>query len=276
MNVFYVCTNFNNSHDTVRAVNSLLEGDGGGVSVVVVDNKSNDEHKIILQGLASRYGNKVTVIESSENVGYFRGLNIGLKHLMTFQGSVDIVVIGNNDLIFPKNFVECLSKVAGLLKSHSVLSPSIVTLDGEHQNPHVITAPSKLRELMYDLYHTSYFVAVLMKWLASMIRPTIRRGDEDRFAETLEIEQGHGACYLLGPKFLEEHREFWAPTFLFGEEYFLSLQLKRRGEKVLYDPRVQVVHSWHASIAGLPGRRQWELSKEAHKVYRKYNPYFSN
>ena len=39
------------------------------------------------------------------------------------------------------------------IREHAVLAPDITTLDGSHQNPHVINEISKTRELVYDIYY---------------------------------------------------------------------------------------------------------------------------
>lgn len=84
------------------------------------------------------------------------------------------------------------------------------------------------------------------------------------------IEQGYGACYLLGPLFFRHFRELWAPTFLGQEEYFLSEQLKTVGQKVYYEPRFMVTHQTHATIGRWLNRRAWECARESYQIYKRY------
>ncbi|WP_090143108.1 glycosyltransferase family 2 protein [Limnohabitans sp. DM1] len=275
MKLGYVCTNFNNSHFTVDAVRSLAASsdDCHELRVVVVDNLSTPEHRATLHALASEFS-CVDLILNDENVGYFPGLNCGIRHMRSKYPDFEYFVIGNNDLVFAPEFCSQVEDNRDLLDSHAVVSPDIVTLDGEHQNPHVIRTISKTREIVYDVYYSNYHLAQLILWFARKSKRLTDRSDELHYENAQYIYQGHGSCYLLGPKFFADFEELWAPTFLMGEEYFLSKQLSDRGLRVYYSPTIQVTHCWHGSLQSIPSRKLWQLAREAHLVYRKYiNPF---
>ena len=269
MKLGYVCTNYNNSAFTLGAVDSLMRNAGHDIQVVVVDNASAENERVKLRPLAQQYPS-VQVIESPDNTGYFRGLNLGLKALRAKRPDIDWVVAGNNDLEFPADFCDLLERHAGDLQSHSVISPDVVTLDGEHQNPHVIASISAVREIFYDLYYSNYHLGRLIYKLAKMFPRVSERSDEEQWQIAQPIYQGHGSCYVLGPRFFRQFQEFWAPTFMMSEEFFLSKQLKDVGEQVWYDPRIRVIHHWHGSLEQLPSRKRWEMARDAHREYRKY------
>ena len=204
-----------------------------------------------------------------ENVGYFRGLNAGIHHLEAHSG-IEWMVVGNNDLIFPNDFGDRLEQLQAEFRVHPVIAPDIVTADGEHQNPHVISKISRVREAFYDLYYSNYHVGLIVQKAAMKLRRVSDRRDELEWEQARHIYQGHGSVYLLGPRFFELFDELWAPSFMMSEEFFLSRQLSDVGERVYYDPRITVHHLWHASLDQLPSRRRWELGREAHREYRKY------
>lgn len=269
MKLGYVCTNYNNSAFTLAAVDSLMRNAGHDLQVFVVDNASAESERVKLRPLAQKYPS-VKVIESPDNTGYFRGLNLGLKALRAMRPDIDWVVAGNNDLEFPADFCASLERHAGDLQAHSVISPDVVTLDGEHQNPHVIASISTVREIFYDLYYSNYHLGQLIYKLAKLFPRVSERSDEEQWQVAQPIYQGHGSCYVLGPRFFRQFQEFWAPTFMMSEEFFLSKQLKDVGEQVWYDPRIQVIHHWHGSLEQLPSRKRWDMARDAHREYRKY------
>lgn len=269
MRVGYVCTNFNNSTFTVDAVRTLLSNKRHDIRIAVVDNASGAESLGKLLLLENDYP-CVRVIQCKENVGYFRGLNVGIRYLRNEFAGVDWMVVGNNDLEFPDNFIDVLETNAERFRAHAVVSPDVVTIEGEHQNPHVIAGISKLRELFYDLYYSNYYVAMLIQKLARTLPSVSERSDEEHWQTAQPIHQGHGSCYVLTPRFFEQFSELWAPTFLMGEEYFLSKQLSDVGQQVYYDPTLQVVHHWHGSLAKLPNKARWAMARDAHREYRKY------
>ena len=271
MNLAYVCTNYNNSTETITAIDSLRANTRHAYRCFVVDNRSRDDQVELLRRYAENRP-EVDLILNDVNLGYFRGLNVGLARLQTEAPDFLHAVVGNNDLRFPADFADAVERQLNRFTTHPVVSPSIVTMDGEHQNPHVIDGISNLRERVYDLYHASYPLALTIKWLVKHSRGAMRRGDEDRHDEGREIVQGHGSCYLFGPRFFAEFGQLWAPTFLFGEEFFLSKQLADKGCKVYYEPSIRLEHVSHASVSKIPGRKHWQLSRDAHRVYRQFNP----
>jgi len=269
-----VCTNFNNSEDTREAVRSLRRNDGHEFRIVVVDNNSKNEHVTTLEKLASEFEH-VELILNKENVGYFRGLNLGIRHLRCSQRDIDIVVVGNNDLVFPADFADSLCKNLGTLEKRAVVSPDIVTLDGVHQNPHVIGKVGKFRELIYNLYYANYYLAVAIRRVAKLSQGFTDRRDETYHDVAQEIYQGYGACYVLSPEFFRHFEELWAPTFLMHEEYFLSKQLSDKGLRVYYEPSIKVAHRCHGAMKTVTGRRAWEAARSAQKVYRQHVKLFS-
>jgi GT2 family glycosyltransferase len=272
MKLGYVCTNFNNSHFTVDAARSLVAsaGDAHELRIVVVDNQSAPEHVETLRSLAAVFPSSVDLLLNDQNVGYFPGLNCGIRRMRERYPEVQHLVIGNNDLVFPSDFCATFERNLAILDEHAVVAPDIVTLDGEHQNPHVIHSISKTREFVYDLYFSNYLLAQAILWAARVSRSVTDRRDEREHRNAQPIYQGHGSCYLIGPKFFRHFQELWAPSFLMGEEFFLSKQLSDQGMQTWYDPAIQLTHCYHGSLRSVPSRKLWQLAREAHKVYRRY------
>lgn len=270
MKIGYICTNFNSSDFTIEAFESLLSTSGHEYVCVAVDNASRPEERSRLTAYCETRA-ECEVLLCEENLGYFNGLNQGLDHMRETHPDVEWILIGNNDLEFDVGFADRLDSLRETYKNHSVISPDIVTLGGDHQNPHVISGIGLLRECIYDLYYSNFVLArIILNMVSLLPRKTSERGDEAAWHISQEIYQGHGSCYILSPKFFRTFEGFWAPTFLYYEEFFLSHQLAQVGEKVLYHPGVVVRHKCHSSFAKLPRRKVWEYSREAHRIYRKY------
>lgn len=270
MKIVYVCTNYNNSSLTVAAVNSLAKNVNHDIRVYVVDNASRVEEVEVLRGLA-RETTIVHLIENVENIGYFSGLNLGITAAIRDADPAELwVIAGNNDLEFPVDFCSVIEREQQQYRKHSVIAPDVVTLDGHHQNPHVISSINTIREIFYDLYYANYYLGLLIYKTSKLFPKATRRGDEDHWQTPGPISQGHGSCYLLTPRFFSQFDAFWAPTFMMSEEFFLSLQLKRVGEQVFYSPAIRVTHHWHGSLQELPSRRRWNMARDAHREYRKY------
>jgi GT2 family glycosyltransferase len=265
----YVCTNYKNSAYTQEAVISLLRNSGNEFRVVVVDNNSDSKNVEVLKNLASEC-QQVELILNKVNVGYFRGLNLGIRHLRSSQPDINLMVVGNNDLVFPDDFAESIRRNFSIFEKYAVVSPDIVTLEGVHQNPHVVRRISKFREVMYDLYYANYYLAMAIRGLANASRSFTERPDHTHHEVAQEIYQGLGACYLLGPEFFRHFEELWAPTFLMAEEYFISKQLSDKGLRIYYEPSIKVLHHFQAAMGALGDRRAWHFARDAHRIYRQY------
>ena len=265
----YVCTNYNNAHFTRDAVASLNAGNVPPALIVVVDNASRREDRALLEEIAAQHPN-VELVLNTDNVGYFAGLNSGLARLREREPEIEWSVTGNNDLSFPADFGNRLAEIMVDSAHHPVISPYIETLDGMPQNPHVIAGISRLRELAYDLYYASYPLARLIGLVARLTHRLTDRSDEQQHAQPQHIYQGHGSCYILTPAFFRNFSALWAPTFLMGEEFFLSRQLAEKGFMTYYDPRVRIRHRCNGALENLPPRRMWEFARDAHRVYRRY------
>ena len=269
MDIGFIFTNFNNTEFTENAVSSILDSDAPESPIIIVDNASLPEHKRSLEQLQIRCST-VSIIYNEVNVGYFEGLNVGIEFARKSFQDVQYWFIGNNDLIFSSEIKTSLTKCQRSLDRYPVISPDIITMDGQHQNPHVINGISRFREFMYDLYHLDYKLALFIKKVAQVTKGVTDRKDELKHDVPQEIYQGYGACYVLTPLFFKNFNNLWSPTFLMYEEFFLSKQLEEKGFKVFYEPEIKVQHYWHATTNQLPKKKYWELSRDAHKEYRKY------
>lgn len=274
MKIGYICTNYNNSALSREAVCSLPKDRGHEFRIVVVDNNSDGENVEALKNLAKEFEH-VELILNQDNVGYFRGLNLGIRHLRASQPDIEIMVVGNNDLVFPNDFADAIARNLNTLERHAVVSPDIVTLDGVHQNPHVVSKIGRFRELVYDLYYANYYLAIGIRKVAQLTRGFTDRPDETCHDVAQEIYQGYGACYLLGPEFFRHFQELWAPTFMMHEEYFLSKQLSDQGMRVYYEPEIKVLHRWRGATGKISSRKTWETARAAQKIYRQHVKIFS-
>ncbi len=274
MKIAIVLTNYNNSKLTCDAVKSILDQRSHDCKIVIVDNDSDEQNKNILNSLSADF-ESVKVIYNEKNSGYFGGLNVGIIWLKNNAPKYKHLVIGNNDVVFSSDFLNSIENKSNLFDKYPIISPNIITVDGFHQNPHVINSISMFREIIYDIYHSSYFLSKIVLKIAKLTKSFSSRGDERQHKHAQEIYQGYGAMYILGPLFFDNFDMLWAPTFLTYEEFFLSKQISDKGFKIYYEPSIKLTHLLHASTDMLPSRQKWEFSKASHAIYRKYVSIFN-
>ncbi len=274
MRLVYIFVNYNNSDESIKTTESILSANFDNDDlVVIVDNNSLDDNLESLQKFISVTSIKnIKLIISDRNVGYFGGLNLGIDYVVKNEFHFDSMIVGNNDLAFPQNFKEMLVSAGDLLSNYPVISPNIITLNGEHQNPHVIKGISFVRGFIFDICYMNYSFFVLIGLLAKWTRKFTDRDDELKNHIAQEIYQGYGACYILTPLFFKYFERLDNLSFLYYEEFFLSKQLERVNYKVFYEPSIRIVHRLHSSTGMQPKLALWKHARNAHKAHRTLNP----
>jgi GT2 family glycosyltransferase len=273
--LIYVFVNYNNSNESILTIESILNTEFENFDyIIIIDNASNTKSIEVLENFIIQKNTNIIFLKNSNNVGYFGGLNIGINYITQNNLKFDALIIGNNDLLFPKDFKSMIFKKSNLFLNYPVISPNIITLDGEHQNPHVISSISKFREVIYDVIYLNYYLFKILGLLAKLTHSFTDRNDEKQDHIAQEIYQGYGACYILTPLFFLHFKNLDNPSFLFYEEFFLSKQLERVGYKYFYEPEIKLIHRLHTSTGLEPKLKLWKFGRDSHKKYRILNPIF--
>jgi GT2 family glycosyltransferase len=270
MIIGFVFTNYNNSNFTREVIKSIsLNNNYINSRIVIVDNNSEEEDINLLHRIKLDFPN-IHIIFNNNNFGYFKGLNVGIKHLRDNFRNVNHIVVGNNDIIFPDNFIDILINNKNIFDNYAVISPDIITLDGGHQNPHVLKRISQIREFIWDCYYLNYRMAIMIKYVANVTSKFTKMKDYQEHNNAQVIYLGYGACYILGPIFFQNYDLLWDPTFLLGEEAFFSEQLKRKNLQIYYYPKLIVKHHDHVSINKISGKDLWIIARKSHGIYRNH------
>jgi GT2 family glycosyltransferase len=276
MKYVFIAVNYNGSLHTENYLQSLWEvvlPDGDILETIIVDNNSSDEDLANIRISAAKRP-FVRLIELSENLGYFRGLNAGLDACAKNEDT--LFIVGNNDLKFATDFVVKLKEIK-CEKSVLVIAPNIITLDGRRQNPHVVKAVPKLELIKTRIYFSNYYVGQASRYINAFLRKLIRRfmpspGRRNPTPEPgrMNIKRGIGACYILTPTFFNHHARLDDRVFLWGEEALLSNQVEVAGGITLYDPSIKITHCESASVRFIEKRARYEIVRASYKIYRQY------
>lgn len=268
-NIYFITVNFNNSDVTIDFVRSI-EGlpKEHNVHIVIVDNNSKQED---FKKLKEKLQNteKIKIIRSEINLGYFKGLNFGIRSIN--RKDEDLVVIGNNDLLFKENFLDEL--INSNHKDAYVLAPNIVTLDGYHQNPQLVERYPKVKKIFLKMYFLGYYLAKILSFLIQQIHRIKKRKDNENWNKEMFIQQGVGACYVLTSSFFKFCKELDDRVFLYGEESLLSNQVFTSGGKILYKPNLIVYHQTNLEetlFRSVNSKVLYKIAQESFKIYSKY------
>lgn len=263
----FVSVVYNNYEDTYDFCHSLsrMRVDSGALRCVIVDNSTElsvsariDDLKVVFPF--------VEVLRPGGNLGYFGAFNYYFESNLFDKSRV--VIICNNDLVFESDF--CLRFLSAAYPDDVlVVCPDVLTRDGIHQNPHVLSYRSGWSRLRLDIYFLNYYLAcglrVIQRWMRFFASNKVCHEASPGY-----VHMGIGACYVLTDKFFSYFSHLDYPHFLYGEEAYLTRQVHSVGGKLFYDPSLKVLHKESATLSKLPSRVTYEFAREGYWDYRRF------
>ena len=190
--------------------------DEANISTIVIDNNSFDDS---LKWAKENFKD-LKFVKNDENLGFSKGYNPTLKKI-----SSEFILLLNPDCLLEK----------GVIKKN---------LEDFEMDDKVGAATGKiiLPNDKIDLTaHCGFPTPWASFWYAlgndSLYHLTARLSNQ-----THEVDAISGAFFLTKKSILEEVGYLDENFFLYGEDIDLSLRIKKKGYKILYDPSVQITH----------------------------------
>lgn len=223
--------NYNNSHDTIDCLDSLLQLELGEyqLKVFVLDNGSKEKFETDTK----RYKKiNLKVLRLNDNSGFTGGHNYLYKKAK--EEGFDYFMILNNDCTLdPK----CLVYLIGKLKGNTgAVVPKIYFTKGREYH--------KDRYKEEELGKVIWYAGGEIDWnnVASH-HIGLDEVDHGQYDTESEIEFATGACVLFTKDLVEKTGLFDNKYFLYYEDADLSIRIKKAGYKILYAPNAVVWHN---------------------------------
>lgn len=230
--VAVIILNYNSYEDTLNLINSIDEYDPGSC-VIVVDNASGEKERQKLEGIRER----CILLLLDENGGYAAGNNAGIRKAIEL--GYDAFLLANSDTYLMSR--HAISKCYAFMKKNGIgiLGPRMINEAGED---------------------TSGYICV------------------DRYGRTKHrFTDDTTACSCLGGAFILIDRqvidkigfirEFY---FLYREETDYCIRAYKAGVKIVYYPRVTIVHKAAATTKNIAvyyyHRNMFIFSRELYKT----------
>ena len=221
-------------------------------TVVVVDNGSTDGTQEMLR----EKWPTIQLIESSENLGFARANNTGVR-----ATSGEFVLFLNPDTIVPPGSIPSLVRGLAAQPDAAAAGPR---LKDEHGFPELSFGWTigPLGELRQKVIGTLYNLRV--RWMVRTVDAWSRSAGEREWVS--------GAALLVRRKDLESVGLFDERFFMYTEDIDLCAAVRAQGKRVLFVPTVEVVHLRGRSAATAP-RATRALYRRSHVAfYEKHHP----
>lgn len=250
MKISFVVLHYETLHDTEACLRSIVNYFGQGeIHVAVVDNASKSGKLRLIEEAFAAYDN-ITFLYSESNLGFAKGNNLGFAYAKR-EWQPDLILLCNNDLVFDQpDFVARLT-AAYEAEPFDVAGPRIISLiDGMNQNPTIRPVSSK-KEVGTRLWKLRVLYLLSFFHLDVLVKKYVSKPVTEYHYEEGADFQLHGACLILGKRFIERYDGLYDGTFMYGEEDILRFQVDRDGLCMKYLDDLEVRHKEGSSTASV-------------------------
>jgi GT2 family glycosyltransferase/glycosyltransferase involved in cell wall biosynthesis len=210
--------------------------------LIVVDCASSDDSVAVAQSA------EATVIALSENVGFGRACNIGVR-----AGQAAVTALLNPDVeLLDDSLRELASEVSRPDRPERLLAPLVLNPDGTRQQT-AHPAPTSAADLLAAVVAPAVLpVSGLAPWLATRPR---------------RVGWAVGAALVGRTRTLRSLGPFDETIFMYGEDMDLGLRATRTGVETWFWPSARVLHTGaHAAEEAFGGEPFERLARARHDV----------
>ena len=123
--VFIIVLNWNGAEDTLRCLRSLEKLTYRPFDVILIDNCSTDDS--LKQIRSQNWAIPLHIIESSENLGFAEGNNVGIR--LALDKKADYIYLLNNDTTVAPDMLDKLVSAAERWPKNGIFGPRILYMD---------------------------------------------------------------------------------------------------------------------------------------------------
>ncbi|MFT8425240.1 MAG: glycosyltransferase [Liquorilactobacillus sp.] len=258
-----ILLNYLNYEDTIECLNSLKAQTVKNISIVIVDNGSNNSS---VRKIKKEIGNSdnIFLIQSDKNLGFARGNNLGINFLKN-KLYIDNILLCNNDLVFSDStFLDKLQRQS-IAADVGAVGTSIIGKLFKNQNPafwdfskkSIISEiqslepqePSFKQKVKNELLKSSFFFSLKNFKIKYQENLLIKKNEKDNLLTSCESKQIlskknllHGSAILLTSNYFRVFPYLYPKTFLYGEEMVLKILFEKAKLKMLFIPDISIDH----------------------------------
>jgi GT2 family glycosyltransferase len=220
--VSVIIIQFNNSHFTVNAIESLLKFHNDNIEIILVDNNSTEPN-------ATRFIKEypeLKLIQCNKNLGFGAANNLAAQ-----QSSGDILLFLNNDVIVISEFIKKIENEFHSDSSIGIIGPKLLNLDKSLQ-----LSCGKLPSVFIELFDKILYAAVDKKNSFAL------NYSERKYIKKAEKEWVTGAALFITRKIFLKINGFDESFFMYFEDKDLCSRVINEGKKVLFFPESSLIH----------------------------------
>ena len=218
--VAVVTLNYNGSSFLQECIDSILDSDYSNFKVIVVDNYSKDNSLELLERL---YGSndKVIILKNKKNLGYSKGMNVGLDYGFN-NLEADFCLVMNNDTFLDKQAISALVEVAEKDEKIGFVTGKVYYAD----NPDIFQTIGKSSD----------------PGLLCIINTGKGEVDKGQYDRNCELDFCDDIFWLVSKKLYSTIGGYDLEFFLEAEDFDWQLRAKKAGFKIMFAYKAKL---WH-------------------------------
>jgi len=254
----FIILNYRNSQVTIDCIKSIKETVNSNYYLIIIDNGSNNNsldfiisyfndaqdslcviNSSDLKNKEIDKNNSNYLIQSSINLGYAAGNNIGLK--FAYLLGIEYTVVLNSDTIVISDFIDDFISKFQSDPNIALISPLIV-------NEEDIIDRNCLRKRRKIPLSIFYEHGIFRPLLRLIFRDDIKYLPFDPNIDYNKTEVLSGSCFMVDLEWFRENGYFDTDTFLYEEEHILYEKVRTDNKLVLISNKHQLIHIGGESI----------------------------
>jgi GT2 family glycosyltransferase len=220
--------------------------------IIVIDNASSDNTVAFLQ---KKYP-KINLVVNSENVGFARGVNQGIK-----KARGEFILLLNPDM---RVLQGTINKSLAYLEKNSEIG--ILGCQFLYPNMRLQASFGNFPSLFTEFLQTTYLYKFL-PWGRFIPESTISK---KRFKKIHKVDWLSGGFMILRRDVFKKIGLFDENFFMYLEDIDLCFRARKAGFKIIYFPKAQVIHHHMASTKKDPSRAIINELKSLIYYFKKY------
>lgn len=249
--VSIILLNYKNYNDTIKCLESLEKVKYPNLSIIVVDNNSEDDSLAILK----KYENdRVKVIESGFNGGFAFGNNFGIRKAL--EDESDYVLLLNNDTVVDCDFLTPLLHVAENNKNVGIVSARI---------------------MFYPDIDKIWYAGGKVDWEnLRAIHFGLKEEISEKYLQKRSVDFASGCCMLIPRNTIKKVGLLPEEYFMYYEDMDYCIMVADKGLTIEYVPESVIYHCVSSSSGGdgSPFIIEWQ-ARARRMFWKKYTRRFS-
>lgn len=242
--VSIILVNYKNYNDTIKCLESLEKVNYPNMSIIVIDNNSEDDSLMILK---KRENDKVKVLESGYNGGFAFGNNCGIRKAL--EDKSDYVLLLNNDTIVDCDFLAPLLRVAENDKSVGIVSSRI---------------------MFYPDIDRIWYAGGKVDWdNLRAIHFGLKEKISEKYLQKSTVDFASGCCMLISRNAIQETGLLPEEYFMYYEDMDYCIMVADKGFKIEYVPESVIYHCVSSSSGGDGSPFTIEWQARARRIFWK-------